>query len=212
MQSSTEAGAAGVPHQNGAVHQNGTNIRSGPQDQQNGGDIDPDCPHQISGPIVKVNAYDGPPVFFSFDAAQCSVLIKNLLDDAYGGATNADDTPIPLDRISRPVLSKIRNWCEYHKNDAPNATDDEDHSRRSTDIERWDQEFMQVDQQMLFDIILAANYLDIKLLLDIGCKAVANMIKGKSPDEIRKTFNIQNDFTPEEEEQIHRENEWAEDR
>ncbi len=38
------------------------------------------------------------------------------------------------------------------------------------------------------------------------------MIKGKSPEEIRKTFNITNDFTPEEEEQIRRENEWAEDR
>ena len=37
------------------------------------------------------------------------------------------------------------------------------------------------------------------------------MIKGKSPEEIRKTFNIQNDFTPEEEDQIRRENEWAEE-
>ena len=57
----------------------------------------------------------------------------------------------------------------------------------------------------------AANYLDIKGLLDVGCKTVANMIKGKSPEEIRKTFNIQNDFTPEEEDQIRRENEWAEE-
>lgn len=57
----------------------------------------------------------------------------------------------------------------------------------------------------------AANYLDIKPLLDVGCKTVANMIKGKSPEEIRKTFNIQNDFTPEEEDQIRRENEWAEE-
>ena len=87
---------------------------------------------------------------------------------------------------------------------------------------------MQVDQEMLFEIILvrwpspllgrlalttlqAANYLDIKALLDVGCKTVANMIKGKSPEEIRKTFNIQNDFTPEEEDQIRRENEWAEE-
>lgn len=37
------------------------------------------------------------------------------------------------------------------------------------------------------------------------------MIKGKSPEEIRKTFNITNDFTPEEEDQIRRENEWAEE-
>jgi len=41
---------------------------------------------------------------------------------------------------------------------------------------------------------------------------VANMIKGKTPEEIRKLFNIVNDFTPEEEAQIKKENEWAEDR
>jgi S-phase kinase-associated protein 1 len=68
----------------------------------------------------------------------------------------------------------------------------------------------QSEQQLIAS--QAANYLDIKALLDLGCKTVANMIKGKSPEEIRKTFNIQNDFTPEEEEQIRRENEWAEDR
>ena len=48
-------------------------------------------------------------------------------------------------------------------------------------------------------------------LLDVSCKTVANMIKGKSPEEIRRTFNIKNDFTPDEEEQIRRENAWCED-
>jgi S-phase kinase-associated protein 1 len=61
---------------------------------------------------------------------------------------------------------------------------------------------------------------------DVGCKTVANMIKGKSPEEIRKLFNIQNEyaafvslsmnkltssFSSEEEEQIRKENEWAEE-
>lgn len=35
--------------------------------------------------------------------------------------------------------------------------------------------------------------------------------KGKSPEEIRKIFNIANDFTPEEEAHIREENKWAED-
>lgn len=55
----------------------------------------------------------------------------------------------------------------------------------------------------------AANYLNIKSLLDLTCMTVANMIKGKTPEEIRKTFNIKNDFTPEEEEEVRRENQWA---
>ncbi|KAF3618396.1 E3 ubiquitin ligase complex SCF subunit sconC [Capsicum annuum] len=59
---------------------------------------------------------------------------------------------------------------------------------------------------MSFQGSLAANYLNIKSLLNLTCQTVANMIKGKTPEEIRKTFNIKNDFTPEEEEEVTREN------
>lgn len=68
---------------------------------------------------------------------------------------------------------------------------------------------LKVNRGTLFHLVLAANYLNIKGLLDITCKTIANMIKGKTPEEIRKTFNIENDFTPEEEEQIRKENEWV---
>ncbi|PYH88451.1 E3 ubiquitin ligase complex SCF subunit sconC [Aspergillus ellipticus CBS 707.79] len=141
------------------------------------------------------------------DVAQRSLLVKHLLEDV------ADtDGSIPVNMVNEAVMKKVIEWCRWHKNDPPATGDDDDSRRKTTDIDEWDQKFMQVDQEMLFEIILAANYLDIKGLLDVGCKTVANMIKGKSPEEIRKTFNIQNDFTPEEEDQIRRENEWAEDR
>ena len=35
------------------------------------------------------------------------------------------------------------------------------------------------------------------------------MIKGKNPQQIRDLFGLENDFTPEEEEQIRREMAWA---
>ncbi|CAI6333291.1 unnamed protein product [Periconia digitata] len=143
------------------------------------------------------------------EVAERSILIKNLLEDL--GGESGEEIPIP--NVNEAVMKKVLEWCEHHRKDPPASQDDDSDSRKkSTDIDEWDQKFMQVDQEMLFEIILAANYLDIKALLDVGCKTVANMIKGKSPDEIRKTFNIQNDFTPEEEDQIRRENEWAEDR
>ena len=56
------------------------------------------------------------------------------------------------------------------------------------------------------------NFLNFQGLLDVTCKTVANMIKGKTPEEIRKTFNIKNDFTPSEEEQVRKENEWCEEK
>lgn len=62
---------------------------------------------------------------------------------------------------------------------------------------------------MFFVFSQAANFLNIKDLFDLCCKTVADMIKGKTPEEIRRQFNIKNDFTPEEEEAVRRENQWA---
>lgn len=47
----------------------------------------------------------------------------------------------------------------------PTQDADDDVRKRTTDIAEWDQKFIAVDQEMLFEIILAANYLDIKPLL-----------------------------------------------
>ncbi|MCJ1400640.1 hypothetical protein MMC11_003848 [Xylographa trunciseda] len=160
---------------------------------------------------ITLRSSDGVEMTVEKEVAERSMLIRNLLEDMADGATTVE--AIPIANVNEAVLKKVIEWCTHHRNDPPaTADDDSDSRKKTTDIEEWDQKFMQVDQEMLFEIILAANYLDIKALLDVGCKTVANMIKGKSPEEIRKTFNIQNDFTPEEEDQIRRENEWAEDR
>ncbi|EFC48998.1 predicted protein, partial [Naegleria gruberi] len=71
--------------------------------------------------------------------------------------------------------------------------------------------FENLDQVHLFALIIAANATFSKKILDLLCAQVANMIRGKSPEQIRDTFNIKNDFTPEEEEAVRRENSWVEE-
>ncbi|KAK7237895.1 hypothetical protein SO694_0002244 [Aureococcus anophagefferens] len=79
-------------------------------------------------------------------------------------------------------------------------------------VQEWYANYVDVDQELLFELILAANYMDIKRLdLTRRRATVASMIKGKTPEEIRKTFNIVNDFTPEEEAQVREENKWCEE-
>ncbi|KEP49983.1 SKP1 family, dimerization domain protein [Rhizoctonia solani 123E] len=51
-------------------------------------------------------------------------------------------------------------------------------------------EYSSLGQEELLDLILAANYLEMKQMLDLGGKQVADRIQGKTPDEIRKSFNI----------------------
>ena len=78
-------------------------------------------------------------------------------------------------------------------------------------VSEFDATFVSVAQDELFESILLANQLDYQELMDLTCAAVASMIKGKTPEEIRKTFNIVNDFTPEEEAQVIEENRWCEE-
>ncbi|KAJ3130638.1 suppressor of kinetochore protein mutant [Physocladia obscura] len=158
--------------------------------------------------MVKITSSDNQEFTIAKEIANQSVLIKNMLEDV----GEADDQPIPLPNVSGAILQKVIEYATMHKDDPPAAPEEETRPKSSEDIEERDKEFMNVDQGTLFEVILAANYLDMKNLLDLGCKTVANMIKGKSVEEIRKTFNIVNDFTPEEEEQIRKENEWCEDR
>ena len=67
-------------------------------------------------------------------------------------------------------------------------------------VQEWYADFVNVDQALLFELVTAANFMDIKALLDLTCLAVSVLIKGKSAEEIRRIFNISNDFSPEEEE------------
>ncbi|XP_059435568.1 SKP1-like protein 1B [Corylus avellana] len=127
-----------------------------------------------------------------------SQTIKHMIED------DCADNGIPLPNVTSKILAKVIEYCKKHVEAAnpEERTSDED-------LKAWDAEFVKVDQATLFDLILAANYLNIKSLLDLTCQTVADMIKGKTPEEIRKTFNIKNDFTPEEEEEVRRENQWA---
>eukprot|EP01105_Mastigella_eilhardi_P025589 TRINITY_DN700_c0_g2_i1.p1 TRINITY_DN700_c0_g2~~TRINITY_DN700_c0_g2_i1.p1 ORF type:complete len:182 (+),score=90.33 TRINITY_DN700_c0_g2_i1:46-546(+) len=156
---------------------------------------------------VKLESSDEQHFEVEVEIAAMSVTIKNMLEDI--GETEA---PIPLPNVTGKILQKVIEYCRYHLEHPTAVTEEKKDEKRTDDIVPWDQEFCKVDQSTLFELILAANYLDIKPLLDLTCKTVANMIKGKTPEEIRKTFNIKNDFTPEEEEQIRKENEWCEDR
>lgn len=125
--------------------------------------------------------------------------IKYMIEDL---GDNCLEMVIPLHNVTEEILLKIIEYCTYHS-----VERDED------ELNAWDQTYMDsLNQTMLFEIILASNYLDVKALLDLMCQKVASMMQGKTPEEIRVMFNIKNDFTPEEEARIQRENEWIEDK
>uniref|UniRef100_A0A7S2SQM9 Uncharacterized protein n=1 Tax=Rhizochromulina marina TaxID=1034831 RepID=A0A7S2SQM9_9STRA len=141
--------------------------------------------------------------------AKMSELVKTMLPDEDEGDEVQE---IPLPNVKSSVLGKVIEFCRHYKEDP--MTEIEKPLKSSTMsevVQEWYATFVDVEQEVLFELILAANYMDIKPLLDLTCATVASMIKGKTPEEIRKTFNIVNDFTPEEEAQVREENKWCEE-
>uniref|UniRef100_A0A914CEH6 Skp1-related protein n=1 Tax=Acrobeloides nanus TaxID=290746 RepID=A0A914CEH6_9BILA len=163
---------------------------------------------------ILLQSNDGEVFEVDRDVIRLSTTLNTMFQDLGMDAPEAADSlvdPIPIQNVNSAILKKVIQWCQYHKDDPPLPDESDTKEKRTDDIPSWDVEFLKVDQGTLFELILAANYLDVKGLLDVTCKTVANMIKGKSPEEIRRTFNIKNDFTPEEEEQIRKENAWCDD-
>ncbi|RZC64081.1 hypothetical protein C5167_025830 [Papaver somniferum] len=145
--------------------------------------------------MVTLKSSDGVTFDVEESVALQSQTIKHMIED------DCADNGIPLPNVTSKILAKVIEYCRKHDGDADEKDKDE--------AKNWDADFVKVDQNTLFDLILAANYLNVKELLDLTCQTVADMIKDKTPEEIRKTFNIENDFTPEEEEEVRRENQWA---
>ncbi|WVZ65722.1 hypothetical protein U9M48_015038 [Paspalum notatum var. saurae] len=162
------------------------------------------------GNMLVLYSNDGERFDVPESVARQSGTIRGMIED---GCT---DNGIPLPNVHSSILCKVIEYCKKHVEargeggDGAAAEPTAATNKATEDeLKAFDADFVKVDQTTLFDLILAANYMNIKELLDLTCQTVADMIKGKTPEEIRKTFNIKNDFTPEEEEEVRRENQWA---
>ena len=87
---------------------------------------------------------------------------------------------MPWAPINGATLRKVIAWCTQHQIDKPVEGEDPlDGSESKTDnIDSWDKEFLKVNQGILSELMLAANYLDIKVrqLVD----AVFRFVYGES--------------------------------
>ncbi|RZC90749.1 hypothetical protein C5167_028583 [Papaver somniferum] len=129
--------------------------------------------------------------------AHHSLTIKHMIEE------DCADNPIPLVNVNSKILKMVIEYGKKHRESGGEITE------VNEETQKWDKELVNVDQETLFHLLMAANYLNIKNLLDLTCETVASMIRGKTQQEIRDTFGIKNDFTPEEEEEVRKENQWA---
>jgi len=103
--------------------------------------------------------------------------------------------------------------------DDSDDSDDEDEKEerggvKKIDIPDWDDKFIQEPGSMdtVKELMMAANFFQIDRLFDFCGQYIARAINQcKSVEEIRELMKIKNDFTPEEEAELKKQNAWAED-
>lgn len=129
---------------------------------------------------VKIVTSDGVDFSLRPEVAAKSGLVARMLDSVEDAVLT-----VPLQDVVSGTFARVQNYLETDAFEAPGSDED------------------------LLSLVVAANFLDIKTLLDTACQAVADRIKGKSPEEIRMVFGLENTYTPEEEAKVRQANAWA---
>ncbi|CAN6177234.1 unnamed protein product [Urochloa humidicola] len=134
-------------------------------------------------------------------AASLSPVIRKAIANgrsasASASAATATAGGIRLSKIPGKVLAKVLEYCNKHAAaDGSSASSGEATNNKQAElIRRFDEEFIDgVDRFMLYDLLLAAYYLEVYGLVDLAKQKVADRLEARTA-EIRKTFWINDDY------------------
>jgi len=133
---------------------------------------------------VKLLSKDGKEFVIQKKYAYISNLIKTSLEHDPSAAE------VPMPGVKGDILTKVVEFMQHHKGVEPPILEKPLRSKIMKELckDPWDADYIDKigeDRQLLYDLILAANYMDIKSLLHLGCAKVASLIKGQPLEKIK---------------------------
>jgi len=163
-----------------------TNITEEKGDDQNSLDQD-----DVTG-VLKLTSKDNQEHMVDKKNALVSVLVKTCIENS------PTETEVPLPGVDGAILKEVIRYMDHHKGTELPPVESPLKSIKMKEVcsDPWDAEF--IDElgdirQDLYDLILAANYMDIKSLLHLGLAKVASLIKGKPLDKLKEILTTDND-------------------
>ncbi|CAL4908018.1 unnamed protein product [Urochloa decumbens] len=157
--------------------------------------------------VIVLRCCDGEEFAVAVPVARKCGTIRNMIDD------DCVDGGVPLPNVGGPTMARV---LEYLNTKAAAAAGAEEvaaggaEEAAAANTKGFEKGFFEkMNKEALFDVILAANYLNAEELLDAAMLCAADRITGRTVAEIREFFGLENDFTPEEEVEIRKENSWA---
>ena len=135
---------------------------------------------------IQISSCEGNIYKISKKAAMRSGIIKGMIEDF------PDDISFPMKSIKGNILEKIKEYLIHYKDEEPQKIEIPLKSNNFSEcINNWDFNFLGNDIDIIFDLLEAANYMDIKPLHELVSAYLGSNIRGINSNSILKDFEIE---------------------
>ena len=135
---------------------------------------------------IQISSCEGNICKISKKAAMRSGIIKGMIEDF------PDDISFPMKSIKGNILEKIKEYLIHYKDEEPQKIEIPLKSNNFSEcIDNWDFNFLGNDIDIIFDLLEAANYMDIKPLHELVSAYLGSNIRGINSNSILKDFEIE---------------------
>lgn len=137
--------------------------------------------------LFKIKSSDGKVLEVPKDILKYSNVMKTTFEEEEG----ADELSL---NFNEKTLQQVFEFCKYQTNESSNRIFKIEKPLKFNEFKKnfeveWYPEYINgKDLRDIHSIILCSNYLDIPLLLELGCAKIASEIKGKDIEEVKTMF------------------------
>ena len=155
--------------------------------------------------VIKITTKDAKTIEIPKKAASRSTIIKGMIEDF------PDNNEFPLNSLNSIVLEKVKEYLVHYQDIEPEKIEAPLKSNNFKEcVTEWDYNYLGEDIDLIFELVNASNYLDIKPLYELSSAKLGSKIKGMTSENIKKDFEIP-ELTNEEKEQIMKDKQYLED-
>ena len=145
---------------------------------------------------IQISSSEGKIFKITKKAAMRSGILKGMMEDY------PDEETFPMKNIKGNIMEKIKDYLIHYENEEPQEISIPLKSNNFSEcVNNWDFNFLGNDVDIIFDLLEAANYMDIRPLHELVSAYLGSNIRGINSYSIFKDFEI-DELTDKEKEEI----------
>ena len=137
--------------------------------------------------FVKLLGYSDFRAPITFEAAALSRFMMDMIEDEEEDIIEFD---FYLDTIDPSTMTLVLDFLHHHSQHQPTVVKHQGKQLQGN-VSQWDLDFIDLDLEMIVNLLLAADFMDCPLLMDLALVKLALMIKRAKLETIYETFRVE---------------------